>query len=370
MQIANKMAGFSLGEADTFRRAISKKDATKIEKMRVSFIEGSIKNGYAEKEATEVFDHIAKFGDYGFNRSHSLVYAIFSLRMAYLKSHYPEEFYASILANTGSDKFETTLAEMRESKIKVLNPDINKSGFTFQLENGNILFPLVAVKGIMYASAKSIIEERAVKPFEDIFDFVLRMRKYRFNNNQLINLIDAGAFDSIEKSRSSLRVNIPKAMTYADLVEDDEGQIVIDIGIYAKPIFDRVEDNYIDNLNREYNVLGMMVSGSPLDLAKDKIKKLGAIQLDKIPLSKGTIKTVVLIKRVKNIRTKKNLPMAFISVFDETAEIDMTVFTDAYEKSSLAIKPNTIVCVTGYYSSNKQEFNVQLVEKLEDIANE
>ena len=371
MQIANKMAGFSLAEADFLRRAISKKDPAKIVSFEEKFVSGAIKLGYKEKEAKDVFEMIRKFGDYGFNRSHALVYAIFSCRMAYLKAKYPQEFYASILSNASTDEFHTTLAEMKDIGLKVSVPDINKSTMSFVLTNNEIIFPLQAVKGIMTASATAIIKERSEGGlFKDIFDFVLRMAKYKLNNVQLINLIDAGAFDSLEKSRMSLRGAIPAALTYADAIVKDDGSMVIDPNMFPKPTFTKLDDDYITNLNRERDALGLMVSGSPLDLVQDTIKRLGAVSIKQVSATKGDVKIVCILKSSRQTKTKKGLAMCFATVYDDTGEMELTVFNDAFEKSSMALKKKeSVVVISGYFNHSKDQFNVKLVEKLEDVKN-
>ncbi len=371
MQIANKMAGFSLAEADLLRRAISKKDPAKIASFEEKFVTGAIKLGYKEKEAQDVYEMIRKFGDYGFNRSHAMVYAIFSCRMAYLKAKYPQEFYASILSNASTDEFHTTLAEMKDIGLRVSVPDINKSTMSFVLTNNEIIFPLQAVKGIMTASATAIMKERTEGGlFKDIFDFVLRMAKYKLNNVQLINLIDAGAFDSLEKSRMSLRGAIPAALTYAEAIVKDDGSMVIDPNMFPKPTFTKLEDDYIANLNRERDALGLMISGSPLDLVQDTIKKLGAVTIKQIPSTRGDVKLVCILKSSRQTKTKKGQAMCFITVYDDTGEMELTVFTEAFEKSSMALKKKeSVIVISGYYSNVRDQFNVKLVEKLEDVKN-
>ena len=369
MQIANKMAGFSLAEADLLRRAISKKDPAKIASFEEKFVSGAIKLGYKEKEAKDVYEMIRKFGDYGFNRSHAMVYAIFSCRMAYLKAKFPQEFYASILSNASTDEFHTTLAEMKDIGLKVSVPDINKSTMSFVLTNNEIIFPLQAVKGIMTASATAIINEREEGGlFKDIFDFVLRMAKYKLNNVQLINLIDAGAFDSLEKSRMSLRGAIPAALTYAEAIVKDDGSMVIDPNMFPKPTFHHIEDDYITNLNRERDALGLMISGSPLDLVQSTISRIGAKTIKQIPSTKGDIQVVCILKSVRQTKTKKGQSMCFISVYDDTGELELTVFSDAFEKSSMALKKKeSVIVISGYYNHTKEAFNIKLVQKLEEV---
>ena len=366
MQIAAKMAGFSLGEADSFRRAVSKKDSKKLESLRSSFVQGAIKKGYKQEEATNVFNLIDKFANYGFNRSHSLVYAIFTCRMAYLKAHYPREFYASILSTASSTEFNNTISEMKTLKIKVKCPDINKSGFGFKLDGNDILFPITSVRGISGVTATNIQTERTFGEFKDLFDFVIRMKKYRFSDAQLLSLIDAGAFDSIEPSRASLRINIPNALSYAGALLDDQGLLSIDPNFLPKPTIIKTEDDLLDNLNREFNALGLMVSGSPLDAYQSMIKNLKAIKLDQISASTGDIKVVAIVKGIKKITTKKKTQMAYVTVYDDSSEMELTVFPEAYAKSVSALKKNNIVVINGYYRSFRDEFNVTLVTSLEE----
>lgn len=366
MQIASKMAGFSLGEADSFRRAVSKKDSKKLEALRTSFVKGAMKKGYKQEEATDVFNLIDKFANYGFNRSHSLVYAIFTCRMAYLKAHYPREFYASILSNASTTEFNNTISEMKALKIKVRCPDINKSGFSFRLEGNDILFPITSVRGVSGVTATNIQTERTFGEFKDLFDFVIRMKKYRFSDAQLMSLIDAGAFDSIEPSRASLRLNIPNALSYAGALLDDQGLLSIDPNFLPKPTIIKTEDDLLDNLNREFNALGLMVSGSPLDAYQSKIKNLKAIKLDQISASTGDVKVVAIVKGIKKITTKKKTQMAYVTVYDDTSEMELTVFPEAYAKSISSLKKNNIVVINGYYRSFRDEFNVTLVTSLEE----
>lgn len=366
MQIASKMAGFSLGEADSFRRAVSKKDSKKLEALRSSFVKGAVSKGYKQDEANNVFNLIDKFANYGFNRSHSLVYAIFTDRMAYLKAHYPKEFYTSILANASTTEFNNTIAEMKALKIKVKCPDVNESGMAFKLQGDSILFPITSIRGVSSVTAQNIEIERANGPFKDLFDFVIRMKKYRFSDAQLISLIDAGCFDSIEPSRTSLRLTIPNALSYAGALLDDQGLLSIDPSFLPKPTIIKTDDDLIDNLNREFNALGLMVSGSPLDAYQTKIKSLKAKHLDEITSSTGDIKIVGIIKNIKKITTKKKQQMAYITIYDDTLETELTVFPEAYNKSISSIKKNNIVVVEGYYRSLKDEFSVTVVTSLEE----
>ncbi len=369
MQIANKMAGFSYAKADLLRRAISKKDSKKLASYEKNFIDGAIKNNYSEKEANDVYKLIYKFGDYGFNKSHALGYAILTCRMAYLKAHYPKEFYASILSNSNSEHFVTTISEMKSSKIKVSNPDINISTNSYIVKGNTIVFPLTSIKGIMNITTEAIINERSEKPFSDFFDFVVRMSKYKINSKQIVSLIDAGAFDNLEPSRASLRLNIPAALNYASMLGGDNGEMIIDISMFPKPALQKTDDDELFNLNKEFDALGLMISGSPLQIYKNKLKNIKPISISDLSESSGSIKVACILRNIKTIKTKKGQPMAFANIYDDSGEMEITIFTDIYQKSYDVLKKNMPLLIDGYYKQSTNELVIKDISKLEDTIN-
>lgn len=370
MQIANKMAGFSYGEADLLRRAISKKDSKKLSSYQAKFVSGAIQNGYEKVEAENVYKLIYKFGDYGFNKSHALGYAMLTMKMAYLKAKYPKEFYASILTNSNSSNFLSTISEMKHSGLNVLKPDINKSSYAFIDDGNDVIYPLSGIKGVMSQNIVEIIHERNYGPYQDFFDFVVRMNKYKINPKIIMSLIDSGAFDSLYPSRQSLRVSIPIALNYASMVMGDSGETILDLEMFPKPKMNVANDDELENLNKEYDVLGIMLSGSPLLIAKSKLTNIKLVNIENIPSSKGEINVACLFRNIRSVTTKKGQPMAFAQIYDENSEMEITIFTDAYQKSIKALKKNNIVIVNGSYSYNRHEFNVNYVTSLEDLKNE
>lgn len=370
MQIVSAMAGFSLAEADIFRRAISKKDSSKIAQTEKAFIDGSIENGYKKEDAERIFKLIYKFAGYGFNKSHAMVYAIFSCRMAYLKAHYPLEFYASILSNASGEEFNNTISEMKSVDIRVICPDINKSNLEFKIDRNNVLFPLTSIKGISNNMASNIVNERQNGKFEDLCDFVIRMKKYKINASLITSLIDSGAFDSLNFSRETLRFNLSKAITFADTFSSDEGEILFDMSELSKPQFDIKVDNQISNLEKEQQVLGMMVSGSPLDSFKGKMQELHAVSLENIKNSRGDVRVFAIIKKVRKIVTKKGDNMAFVTVYDNNSEMELTLFPEAYSKSVKALKLNHIVIIDCYYNFRNKEISVSRIVDTKEKENE
>ena len=358
-QIVRKMANFSYGQADVFRRAISKKDSAQLSSLEQNFVAGAIKNNYSHSEAKSVFDLIYKFADYGFNRSHSLCYAVLACQMAYLKTYYTPEFYAAILgSSSGSNdtKFNETLNEVRKMGIKILNPDINRSGQTFIVKDGALIFPLFAVKGILGALVDAIIKERNNGgPFTDFFDFVARMIAYKINQNQIGKLIDAGAFDNFAISRSSLRATINSALRYGSMLYSKDGQMIIDLPFSSKPRYTEAFDDPLDNLDREYEALGLMISGSPLTYKQDAIKKYPVIAISDARESQSpTMQIVGVIRTVKVINTRSGTPMAFLNIYDDSGDIDITIFAKTYALSYEFLKKKNIVRVIGYMDRKRE----------------
>ena len=369
MRIAHEMASFSLAEADLLRRAISKKNSSLLANYEKQFILGAKKNGYSEKEAKEVYDTIYKFGDYGFNKSHAMGYAMLTMKMAYLKANYPKEFFASILNYSNSENFHTTISEIKALNIKVKNPDINISTSSFLVKDDALIFPFTSIKGISSSTATALIKEREEKPFSDFFDFVLRVQKYKINSKQIIALIDAGCFDNIEPSRATLRQNIPGALNYASMVGNNEGEMIIDVSMFPKPTLIKAEDNILYNLNQEFDVLGLMLSSSPIKIATKKLNNLKLTSLANLASSKGNVKVVAIFKEIKRINTKKGEPMAFANIYDDSKDLEITIFPLVYEKCYEAINKNNMVLIDGYYSYKNQEFVINDITSLEDINN-
>ena len=345
--IATKMAGFSLSEADMFRRAVSKKDKAQLGALEKQFVEGSINNGYKREEAQKVFADILRFADYGFNKSHSVVYSIIACRMAYLKVHYPLEFYAALFdssAATSDTKFNEYVIEMKQMGIKLLPPSINHSSFNFAIKDNSLLLPLTAIRGVNITLMEKINEERKENGlFKDYYNFALRMYPRGINESQILALIDGGALDEFHPSRQSMRMNAKAALQYAELNYSEDGQLSIGIEAFGAPLLREFKDDPIDNLNREYEAIGIMLSDNPLRYKKELLEKEKAISINEAKEKREAI-IAGIIKDKKIISTKKGDQMAFIKLFDEYDEVEITLFPNAYnESSSLLIKNNIIV---------------------------
>ena len=357
MQIVREMAGFSYGQADLFRRAISKKNVHKLEALKSSFIDGCLKNGKSKEVAEKIYNLIFRFADYGFNKSHAYSYAVITCQMAYLKTYYPREFYSSILdfLSPEDSKFSNTITELKTIGVTLSVVDINKSSMNFVVDGARLRLPLSAIKGLQSKFLCSIIDERNENgSYIDIFDFAARCKKYGLNLQMLVKLIDAGCFDSLYKSRESLRASAYSAMEYAELLFGTDGQqFLVDLGI-SKPMIESVIDDQKLNLEREYEATGIMVSSSPLSLYDNELKRYKAQPLSTLDETNMPIISAGIVKSIRSIKTKNNKKMAFLVLYDDVSEKEFVVFSDVYEKIYTILKKDAALLIRGHRDSNRE----------------
>ena len=340
LQIATKMAGFSLGKADILRKAITKKERDLMESMQDEFVDGALNNGYTMEKANEVFQLIVKFANYGFNRSHSVAYAMVAYQLAYLKVNYPLEFFAALLSNDyNSDSHK--LACMQEAKkynVSILPPSINYSHKAFLVENGGIRYSLLSIKNVGIAAFQDIIQERETNGlFCDIYDFFARMYRYKISSKALESLIDAGAFDDFDINRKTIKENSSVLENYAKL----HGTI----GFDELPILVNIKESKNEILQKEKEVLGIYLSAHPVSLYKQQLNKevVSVHQLNKYIENRVTL--VLYLQRVRIIKDKLGNYMCFISAFDETGEIEGVVFSNVFEQYQNNLNRGNIVIV-------------------------
>ncbi|MCI1245203.1 MAG: DNA polymerase III subunit alpha [Bacilli bacterium] len=371
MQIVRVMAGFSYGQADLFRRAISKKDADKLAALKGGFLAGCEKEGKDPVLAKRVYDLIYKFADYGFNRSHAVSYAVLTCQMAYLKSHFPKEFYCAYLdfLSSSDAKFKDTVGEAKDLGIDLSCPSLNRSGSGFRIDGGKLIFPLSSIKGLQSGLVNALLDERAAQgEYQDLFDFAARGKAAGLNLQTLIRLIDAGALDGFGLNRPTLRGNAPAAMTYAEMMVGSDGKQVLLEGLgIEKPAIRPFQENKREDLDAEYAALGMMVSGSPLSFYKPEIEREDCVPLGKIGEREGLFKTVGIVKEMRAIVTRKGTQMAFLELYDETSEASFVLFSEAYAKCFAQIEEDKIVIVTAHRDMRRKDaFLVEDAQRLED----
>ena len=321
MQILVTMAGFSFAQADNIRRAMSKKKKEVIEKERVNFITSAIKKGYNKIQATEVYDLILKFANYGFNKAHSVSYALIGYQMAYLKVHYKEVFLANLLNMTTSNskKTEDYLNIAKKDNITILVPNINKSKDVYLSKNNYLLLPLSIIKNIGSNTVNLILQDREKNGlYEDYFDLVRRFYKLGIKKNVIESLIYAKALDTFKINHKTMINMLDEVLRYAIVCDD------LDATLVEMPIL-KIEDEFDDKtlMNQELNVYGFYVSNHPA--SKYKAKDIVKINNIKSYLGKN-VKMVILVNDIRKIKTKKNEDMAFVNGSDETGNIDFVVF--------------------------------------------
>ena len=346
-QIATTFAHYSMGEADMFRRIVSKKKKEEMAASKDDFVKRAKDNNHDEKVANKVFALIERFANYGFNKSHSVAYSMIACSMAYLKAYYPLEFYAAILetsSSTNDTKFNEYVSEMKKRNISISLPDINHSEKGFIVKNDALLFPLNAIHGINELLTNSIIEERKNGKYKDFFDFVARLYKQKITETQITTLINAGCFDVFNPSRASFRASIKSALQYAELTYKEDGQLDIGFSDFVKPYLINDYDDPLENLEKEYEVLGIMLSNSPLHYKADilRAKNISSI-IDAKEVNSAKI--AGLVRTIKTISTKKGSTMAFVKIVDETDEIELTVFSDLYVQSINLLEKNKLIIV-------------------------
>ncbi|MEF9893379.1 MAG: DNA polymerase III subunit alpha [Anaerorhabdus sp.] len=345
MQVAQIMAGFSLGKADILRKAMSKKKASDIALMEKDFIDGCLRNGYTKELAHQLFDLIAKFAGYGFGKAHSVAYGLVAYQLAYLKANYPYEFYCSLLNSVIGSESKTAeyIDECRRKEIPILVPSVNTSSFTFELEDKSIRFPLLAIKNVGGSAIEEIVNEREANgKFNDFHDFVARILTRKVNRKIIESLIDAGALDEFKVNRKSLLASLDDAIRYADLVRIDTGnQSRIDLGLVSKPILYQIKEDVLERSEREKAVLGFYLGSHPILEIKKKLGIEGQ-PLVKLRQSQGFVKGFCCISKIRQHRTKKGDLMAFVIGYDETSDIDLVVMPNVYQK----VQP---ILVKGHY---------------------
>jgi len=368
-QIVRAMAGFDYGEADLFRRAISKKKIDKLAALKEDFILGAIKKGHGKQVAEEVFALILRFANYGFNKAHAVSYAFITCQMAYLKAHYPKEFYCAILnaMGTGEGKFKNTLSEMKSLNLHLSLPDINLSARYYLIKEDKILFPLSQIKTLPDRMISQIIDERNAKgPFKDFFDFVGRSKCAGLNLASLIRLIDSGALDSLNSSRASLRAAASSALQYADMVYAQDGSPLLLASSLEKPVIPSIEDSIQENLALEYEALGLMLSGSPLSIYRKQLAKDHVLSLDKIKECRGGYVGAAIVKSCRKITTKKGKEMAFVEFYDELSEQEFTIFPSTYEVCFPFLKNDALVLFKGHKDESRE--NTYIIDELEALG--
>ncbi len=359
MQIANRLAGYSLGEADLLRRAMGKKKAEEMAKQRERFLAGALERGHNRKKAEKLFELMEQFAGYGFNKSHSAAYAYLAFVTAYLKAHYPLDFMAALLTSeTGNTaKVVKYSNECRDMGIQVLPPDVNKSDWSFTPDGNAIRFGLGAIKTIGASAVESISAARAEGgPFKSLYDFCERVDLGAVNKRMIESLIKAGAFDQISPVRAQLFAAVESAMELGQKAWRDRqsGQAGLFAAMLAeepaeKPLPDVPEWSTQERLAGEKEVLGFYVTGHPLEQFRDKIADLATHSIDSLEgLERGSeVQLCGILTGIQKRRNKEGKPWSSMQIEDLSGSLDGVLFSNNYDRLAEYLTEDRAVLITG-----------------------
>jgi len=384
MQIAQKLSGFTAGEADILRRAMGKKKRAELEKQKQGFIAGALKNGISKDVAASIFLKIEPFAEYGFNKSHAAAYAIISYQTAFLKTYYPKEFFAASMTMdiSNQNKLSEFHEELKRININVVRPDINKCYADFKFDEENFYYALGGIKSVGFDAISNVVKERLTNgEFKSINDFLNRVNPKDINKLQLEGLVKAGAFDNIEKNRQALFNSIPnfilktknihenKAANQIDLFGADEEQ--------DNEIILNMEDwKFEDRLSREFEAVGFFISDHPLNQFKeifDDYKIVDYIKFNSDDNIKEANIAATLLK-ISERKTAKGNSYGVIKFTDLTSVFELFIFSDILELNrEILIEGNSLIITLIKTISNDENklkrINVQKIASLKDLFN-
>ena len=366
MQLASVMAGFTLGEADLLRRAMSKKKKATMEDMRTKFIAGATEHGYSAQVAHQVFEYIDRFANYGFNHSHAVAYSMMAFEMAYLKVHYPAAFFTALMnAETNIEKLKRHVGDAKQFGVKISGPRINISESSFLLHDGTVYFGFSAIKGVRRDFVAAILEERQENgKFTDLRNFITRIPE-RWQKQELIEpLIYSGAFDNMGYNRAEMIDALPKLISGIELFA---GFANFDDPTLQTAIDQRNEFPLLTRLTKENEYLGVYLSGHPVTQYYQLGQQLHATKIaDLYPNSEATI--IVLTNHVKTIYTKReHREMAFVNGTDETGAVEITVFPKQYQQFKEQLETNKILIVRGRVEYREGRGLQLVANQLQDV---
>jgi len=384
MQIAQKLSGFTAGEADILRRAMGKKKRAELEKQKQGFIAGALKNGISKDIAASIFLKIEPFAEYGFNKSHAAAYAIISYQTAFLKTYYPKEFFAASMTMdlSNQNKLSEFHEELKRINIKVVRPDINKCFADFKFDEDNFYYALGGIKSVGLEAISNLVKEREENGiFTSINDFLNRVNPKDVNKLQLEGLVKAGAFDDIDNNRQALFNSIPnfilktksiyenKAANQIDLFDSDEEQD-------NKIVFNIEDWKFEDRLSREFEAIGFFISDHPLNQFKeifDDYKIVDYVKFDSDDKIKDANIAATLLK-ITERKTARGNSYGVIKFTDLTSVFELFIFSDTLKSNReiLIEGSSLIVTLTKTISNDESKLkriNVQKIASLKDLFN-
>lgn len=371
MEVAQIIAGYSMGSADLLRRAMGKKKADVMEHEKKNFIAGAQKRGYTKELAEGIFNMLLPFAGYGFNKSHAAAYSVIAYQTAYLKANYPAEFMAANLTNemNNPDKFAQYLTETKNMGLEITPPSINRSDKNFTVVQGKIVYGLKGIKHVGEAAVDSILKERSDHgPYNNFIDFLLRNESRALNSKLLESLIQSGAFDDLEDNRPTLMANMEVAVKYAQKRREDEafGQAsLFDAEEEAAMVTFEMEihsdSTLLEKLEIEKALLGFYVSGHPMDMYRDVWKRTVTVdigQQERLPLGR-VVNLVAMVTNLREITTKKGAgeKMGFLQLTDFNGSIDAVAFPDVWKDNEELVQVDGIYGFKGKFEMRQEKIS-------------
>jgi DNA polymerase-3 subunit alpha len=385
MQLAQKLAGYTLSEADLMRRAMGKKKREEMAVHEEKFINGAVERGLKREKAEKIFTLMAQFSDYGFNRSHSVAYAYLAFQTAYLKAHYPEHFYAAVLSSEAQDaaKVFKYSKELRAQKIALLPPDVNESNAGFTPLSGAIRYGLTAIKGLGHSIVKAISEARETGSFRSFFDFAERVESSTLNKRVFESLVSAGAFDSLKDGRpvndwrGALFSCIDAALSRAQRSKRERlmgqsglfGSVPEEID-FAHEISPALKGwTAVEMLAAEKAALGFYISGHPLERYLEVLQNVKAVSSSELPgLNTGSrVTSGGIIAELQLRTTKKGDKFALLRLEDEAGGTKCVLWPEVYRKHSALLQNDLPVVIIGRLELSEDNPPTIIVDQVQSI---
>ncbi|EWH02103.1 DNA polymerase III subunit alpha [Halomonas sp. BC04] len=374
MQIAQVLAGYSLGQADMLRRAMGKKKPEEMAKQRAGFMEGCAANGIDKELAGNIFDLVEKFAGYGFNKSHSAAYGLVSYQTAWLKSHYPGPFMAAVMSTEmdNLDKVVPLIEECRHLGLTVTPPDVNVGGYKFTVDiEARVVYGLGAIRGVGEGPIGAIVEAReAGGPFTDLFDFCRRVDPRRMNKRTLEALIRSGALDNLGPNRAVLSAAMEAALKAAAQTQTNQNLGMVDM--FGEAFADEAEaDPYEayrqvrewtdkERLAGEKETLGLYLTGHPIDEYEQELKRFVSTRISDLKPSREPQRVAGLVVGVRTMKSKRGDTMAFLTLDDRTGRIEASLFGEMFEALRGQLDTEQVLIVEGEVSSDDYSGGLRL----------
>lgn len=364
MQIAQEIGGFTLAQADSLRKAMSKKKHDQMMMYRDDFINGAKQKNLNEQEAQGIFDLMERFANYGFNKSHSYAYGLIVYQMAWLKANYPLFFYQSLLNSViGSEKKTAEyVSECKRRNIEILPADINESGLEYSITKNGLRMPLTCLKGFGKAAAQKLLQERSHKPFDQLFETIARLSAAKIGESQQRLLIQAGALDGFGSNRATLLKNLPRMIEYGNLIRIDGHEMLFDESVVSKPQLVVTKESTLEKVKAEYEIYGFYISAHPIENLRRRFYQTAIPIRDILPMQ-GFVQLVGRIVSIKMHKTKNGAQMCFLTVEDESQKIDIAVMPNLLTTIEEQLANGRVVFIQG----NKDRAQSLLARKIDFI---